>query len=877
MPILATKLHIPSPGSRVVIRPRLLERLNEGRESRLTLISAPAGFGKTTLAAEWIAGSGRPAAWLSLDEGENDVTRFLLYLIAALQTIDAKIGKDLSTALRAPQPPSTESILTSLLNEIAAVQDDIILVLDDYHLVDAAAVDHALAFLLDRLPPRMRLVIATREDPDLPLARLRARGQLTEVRAADLRFDASEAVEFLNTGMGLTLSADAAATLENRTEGWIAGLQLAAISLRGHPDPAGFIGSFAGSHRFVLDYLLEEVLRRQPAAVQSFLLHTSILSRMCGPLCDAVTGGASAPGSETLEQLERANMFIVSLDDQRRWYRYHHLFADALRQRLQQSLASSAGGVAGGVAELHVRASAWCEENGLEIEAFHHAVTARDSTRAERLVEGRGMPLYFRGVLVPVLSWLKSLPTETLDAHPALWTAWASATLATGEAGDATEKLRGAESALEGVPLDGKTRDIVGRIAAIRATLAIGRHEPDAIIAQSRRALEYLDPANLAYRTSTAWKMGFAYQLQGDLAAAGRAYAEVLSASEASGNTVFTLTALAGLGSVQEAESELRLAVASYRRVLDLAGDMPLPSATSMAHLGLARIYYEWNDLDAALDHVRHSEPLVRRFEKMGMAVACDVLLARLKLAQGAVAEAAALLSKADQEVRRNRLTQQASEVAAARVLILIRQGDLVAAGQLAGADHLPLGQARVHLARGDSAAALAELEPLCRQVEEKGHRDLRLRVIVLQALARRANGEKDEALRLLGEALALGEPNGFIRTFIDEGSPMAGLLAEAAAQGIMPGYAAALLDAFREPPPAPGRLLPGGSLVEALTRRELEVLQLVAQGLSNEEISERLFLSLSTVKGHNRNIFDKLQVQRRTEAVARARELRLL
>jgi LuxR family transcriptional regulator, maltose regulon positive regulatory protein len=877
MLILATKLFIPSPGSRVVLRPRLIERLNEGRQTRLTLISAPAGFGKTTLAAGWIAASGRPAAWLSLDEGESDITRFLIYLVSALQTIDAKIGNGLSAALRAPQPPSAESILTSLLNEIAALRDDIILVLDDYHLVDAAAVDQAMAFLLDRLPPRMRLVIATREDPDLPLARWRARGQLTELRAADLRFNASEAVEFLNTGMGLTLSADAAAALENRTEGWIAGLQLAAISLRGHPDAAGFIGSFAGSHRFVLDYLLEEVLRRQPAAVQSFLLRTSILGRMCGPLCDAVTGDASTPGHETLEQLERANMFIVPLDDQRRWFRYHHLFADALRLRLQQNPASSAGGVAGDVAELHVRASAWFEENGLEIEAFHHAAAARDFTRAERLIEGKGMPLYFRGALVPVLNWLKSLPTETLDARPALWTAWASATLATDQVDDAREKLLAAESALEGVPLDGKTRDIIGRVAAIRATLAIGRHDPDAIIAQSRRALEYLDPANLAYRTSTAWKMGLACQLRGDLVAAGRAYTEVLTASQASGNTVFTLVALAGLGNIQEAENELRLAAASYQRVLDLAGDMPLPSATGNAHLGLARIHYEWNDLDAALHHVQQGAPPTQLLEKMGRSVACDLVLARLRLAQGSVAEAAALLAKADREVRRNSFTQQAPGVAAARVLILIRQGDLEAAGQLAQAHGLPLSQARVHLARRDSTATLAALEPFRRQVEEKGQQDLRLQVLVLQALARHANGEKDTALRILGEALALAEPNGFVRTFIDEGSPMAGLLAEATARGIVPGYAAALLDALREPSPVPDASLPGGSLVEALTRRELEVLKLVAQGLSNEEIGERLFLSLSTVKGHNRNIFDKLQVERRTEAVARARELRLL
>jgi LuxR family transcriptional regulator, maltose regulon positive regulatory protein len=879
MPILATKLFVPSLGSKIVPRSRLIERLNEGLELKLTLISAPAGYGKTTLAAEWIAGSGRPAAWLSLDEGESDITRFLLYLVAAFQSIDVKIGKDLSAALRAPQPPSAESILTTLLNEIACVPESIVLVLDDYHLADAAVIDHALAFFLERLPPRMHMVIATREDPNLPLARLRAQGQLAELRAADLRFRASEAAEFLNTGMGLALPADAIAALEHRTEGWIAGLQLAAISLRGQPDAAGFIESFAGSHRFVLDYLLEEVLRRQPAAVQSFLLRTSILSRMCGPLCDAVMGDGSAQGSETLENLERANMFIVPLDDQRRWFRYHHLFADALRQRPGQGRASSAGGGAEAAAELHLRASAWYEENGLEIEAFHHATRAPDFTRAERLIEGRGMPLYFRGALIPVLNWLRSLPTEVLDARPALWTAYASAALATGQANDAKEKLRAAESALEGVPLDGKTRDLVGRIAAVRATLALGRPEMDVVIAQSRRALEYLDPANFAFRTSTTWKMGIAYRLQGDLPAAGRAYAEVLSASQSSGNTVFTLLALAGLGDIQETENALRLAAASYRRVLDLAGDVPLPYATCDAHLGLARIHCEWNDLDAALHHWRQSVPLAQSIENMEKSVACDLVLARLRLSQGGVAEAAALLSKAHHAAGRHAFAPQISRLAAARVRIMIRQGDLAAAGQIAQAHGLPIGLARVHLARGDGSAALAELAPYRRQLEEKGPQDQRLEVMILQALAYHANGQKDDALRSLGEALALAEPNGFVRTFIDEGSQMAGLLVEASAHGIMPDYAAALLDASRagERNDTKRSPAPGGTLVEALTRRELEVLQLVSQGLSNEEIGERLFLSLSTVKGHNRKIFDKLQVLRRTEAVARARELRLL
>src|SRR6266487_162227 len=409
-PILATKLYLPRLRPNVVSRPRLIERLNEGLHRNLILISAPAGFGKTTLVSEWLAGGARPTAWLSLDDQDNDLTRFLTYLVAALQTIAATLGEGVLGVLQSPQPPPTEAILTALLNDITTIRDHFVLVLDDYHVLDAKAVDHALTYLVEHLPPHMHLVIATREDPQLPLARLRAGDQLTEVRVTDLRFTHSEAAGFLNQVMGLNLSAQDIAALETRTEGWIAGLQLAAISMQGHKDTISFIKSFTGSHHFVLDYLVEEVLQQQPESVQNFLLRTSIFDRMSGPLCDAVLLDATTSGQETLEYLERANLFIVPLDNERRWYRYHQLFADLLRQRLHQSTASSPGDERDGVAELHRRASQWYEDNGLEIEAFHHAVAANDVERAERLIEGKGMPLQFRGAMISVLNWLESLP-----------------------------------------------------------------------------------------------------------------------------------------------------------------------------------------------------------------------------------------------------------------------------------------------------------------------------------------------------------------------------------------------------------------------------------------------------------------------------------
>src|SRR5215204_4644464 len=377
-PILTTKLYVPPPRPHAVLRPRLTGRLNEGLPRKLTLISAPAGFGKTTLLGEWVAGCERLAAWLSLDEVDSDPTRFLAYLVAALQTIAPNIAEGVLGALQSPQPPPTESILTVLLNEVTTVEDEIVLVLDDYHLIDATAVDDALTFLLEHLPPRMHLVIATREDPNLPLARLRVRGQLGELRAADLRFTPSEAAEFLEGVMGLSLSAEDIAALEDRTEGWIAGLQLAALSMRGREDVAGFIRAFAGDNRYVVDYLVEEVLQRQPERVRSFLLQTSILERLSGPLCDVVTGQDG--GKARLAALERGNFFVVPLDDQRHWYRYHHLFADVLRAHLRDEHPDR-------VPDLHRRASAWYEQHGEPSEAIRHALAAEEFERAASLVE----------------------------------------------------------------------------------------------------------------------------------------------------------------------------------------------------------------------------------------------------------------------------------------------------------------------------------------------------------------------------------------------------------------------------------------------------------------------------------------------------------
>jgi LuxR family transcriptional regulator, maltose regulon positive regulatory protein len=871
IPILATKLYIPPPQPKAVPRPHLTERLSEGLQQRLTLISAPAGFGKTTLVSEWVADWGRPVAWLSLDEGDNDPTRFLSYLVAALQRIAASIGAGVPGLLESPQPPPTESILTALLNEITTIPDNFTIILDDYHVIESEAIDNALTFLLEHLPPQMHLLIATREDPHLPLARFRARGQLLELRAADLRFSPAEATDFLNQVMGLNLSAEEISALETRTEGWVAGLQLAAISMQRHKDTASFIRSFTGSHHFVLDYLVEEVLTQQPEPVQTFLLRTSILDRMCGPVCDAVLLTPAASGQETLEYLEHANLFIVPLDNERRWFRYHHLFAELLRQRLQQGT---------NVDELHRRASQWYEDNGLEIEAFQHAVAANDVERAERLMEGKGIPLHFRGAVNAILAWLASLPKSVLDARPLLWVRSATMALTAGQTTGVEEKLQAAEAALvalKNAELDPQTGDLAGQIACARATLAIMRYQPEVVVVQARRALDYLLPENLRFRFTANWALSVAYQLQGDRVAASRALSEALSISQTSASLFSRILAVIHLGRLQEVEGQLYQAAETYRRVLPMVSEQPQPNASD-AYLGLARIYYEWNDLDAAQQHGQQSLLLARQFDGViDRFILCEVFLARLKLAQGDVAGAAILLAEAAQSVRQNNFVQRMPDVTAAQVLTLLRQGDIASAAHLVQTHELPVSQARVFLAQGDASKALALLSPLRQQMEAKGWHDERLKVMVLQAVALRMQGEKEKAVQTLGEALAVAEPGGFIRLFVDEGLPMAELLAEAVARGMMPGYTGKLLAAFEGVTDDRGHTTDRLSSVDPLSQRELEILRLITQGLSNRQIGERLFLALDTVKGHNRRIFDKLQVQRRTEAIARARELGIL
>ena len=891
-PILVTKLYIPPPSPKAVPRPRLIERLDAGLSAshKLTLVSAPAGFGKTTLVSEWAAGCGRPAAWLSLDEGDNDPARFLTCLVAALQTV-ADVGAGASTVLQSPQPPVVESILTTLLNEIATVPHSFVLVLDDYHAIDSEAVDHALTFLLDHLPPQMRLVIATREDPSLPLARLRARGQLTELRVADLQFTAAEAAEFLNEMMGLNLSDADITALEVRTEGWIAGLQLAAVSMQGHRDTAGFINSFTASHRFVLDYLVEEVLQQQPERIQTFLLRTSILARMCGPLCDAVLLDPAVPGQETLEQIEHANLFLVPLDSERHWYRYHHLFGDLLLRRL---------GNPPELAGFHQRASEWYEANDDLAEAFHHALAAGDFERAARQAEA-AWPRMNRSFQTSAwLGWVKRLPDAVVGSRPGLCILIGQALSDAGD-GDASETyLQYAERALDRAAAQAGSEAMPANIALIRADNAqlVGNvHET---VRNTELAIQLAPEDDSYLRARAAITLGFTHWATGDLEASLRALYAWMEDMRRLGNKVFAVAGvfaaadlLVALGRLGEAETALRQAIQTAAELGPEA-----VAVTAHHHLGLALLAHERGDDAAAARHMETAAGLSQRTTFVDWHYRWNLAQARLKESAGEWDAALSLLDEAGRVYVKNPIPIL-RPIEAHKARIYLKQGrpDMAAAWAqsrgLAVSDEVTypgeyeyLTLARVRLAEGNFTGVDELPARLLAAAEAQKRMGSLIEILLTQALLHQARNDLSQALAALERALATAEPEGYVRIFVDEGDAMRRLLLsfrsapEEQAAPSLRGYADKLLVAF----PRPAEInvksaitAPGSVLIEPLTNRELEILRLIAEGHSNAEIGRRLYLALSTVKGHNLRIFGKLQAQNRTEAVARARELGLI
>jgi len=862
-PLLTTKLCLPPARPNLVTRPRLIERLNEGLARPLTLISAPAGFGKTTLVTEWLHSAARPFTWLSLDEGDNDSARFLAYFVAALQKIDPAIGQAARAMLQAPQPPPPEALLTSLINDIAAAPQPFVLVLDDYHLIHTLPIHRQLAFLLEHQPPSMHLAIVSREDPPLPLARLRGRGQTTEIRQAGLSFTEAETAEFLRRVMRLELSSADVAILHQRTEGWVVGLQLAALSLRGSDDVHRLVQSFTGSHRNILDYLVEEVFQRQPAGVQDFLLKTSILDRFTASLCDAVVERGDS--REVLLSLEQANLFIVSLDESRQWYRYHHLFADLLRHRIDVELRHGA--------PLHQRASQWYGDNGFLAEAIRHALAGADWERAARLIGRVSDEMLRRGEIATLLGWFGKLPREVAGADPRLCLTYAWAALL-------ASQFEIAEPLLEHVEkLTPPESQFLGQVAAAQAYLARARGDNPRLIAKSEQALSRLSKTDYLNRGLVALNLGLTYWHAGRLKDAEPVLFEAHQASERAGNIYAALTAQFFLARTLAVRGKLRPAEAMCQKLIQEGGNIPV---LALIHYDLSTIYYEWNDLQKAGEHQRRGLEIGTRSGNEEFQNSGHIQRVFLALAQR---DSAGALESVEQShlLARNLNPATRARSAACHVQLALALGDLGMAAHWAEQvteevdahsfyRFLGLTQPRLLIAQGRKDVAAEQLKACYATASQGGWGYGVIAVRILQSLAAKAT---DEALPFMADALNMGQPEGFIRSFVDAGRGLIPLLQEAALRGVEPEYAGQILSAMgaehRKETPAQG------NLVEPLSGREIEVLRLVTAGLSNREIAAKLVISPGTAKTHIHHLCGKLGVRNRTEAATRAKELGLV
>lgn len=907
--LLTTKLYFPTVRRDLVPRPRLVARLTEGVTRPLTLIAAPAGFGKTTLVSEWRASkAGRtfPLAWLALDDEDNAPTHFLTYVIAALATVKPGFGESILALLKSPQSAPSKLILTNFINEVTLFSAPFALVLDDYHVISSPAIHEAMAFLLDHLPPPMHIIITTRADPPLPLARWRARHQLVEIRGDDLRFTSVEVATFLSQVMGLNLSSADIAVLETRTEGWVAGLQMAALSMQGRTDITHFLNSFSGSHRYILDYLLDEVLQQQPPDIQEFLLKTSILNHLADSLCDAVVGRGDSQA--TLERLEQANLFLIPLDDERRWYRYHHLFAEALRHWLQRLHPEQ-------VSILHRRASEWHEQHGLMTGAIHHALNTPDFERASHLVEQVGQELLMRSETVTLLKWLNVLPEELIRTRPRLCLFHAWTLIINNQVAEAEQRLQEAGE-LEADPA------ILAQVAAIRILIALFRGDMRRANELTRQTQALLPAGDPFLDGVTTLNLDISYFMNGDVEAARQAFAEVADISQKSGSVIVTVTIQCQMAEAQIGQGRLHQALATYQQALALATTLEgheLPGA-GQSHIGLAAIMYEWNNLEAAAHHLAEGFRLNQQVGEMG-AFDGYLIQASLKQAQGDAAGALEAIEQAGQIVRKfSRWAYR--NLAARRARLWLRQANLVAAAGWA-VDTLNLSAstqddledtyhfyefeqltlARILIAQasaglfadppipGDPAQeALQLLEVLYPEAVKLDRGKSVIEILLLQALAHQAKGNLTQAMAALTRALTLAEPEGFVRLFVDEGPPVAELLGRMNASsedGKLKEYIHILLATFSDlrskeesivnPKYSKGTPSSIQNLVEPLSERELEILQLIAAGQSNKEIAQTLVIAPGTVKKHTNNIYGKLGVHSRTQALAQAKALNLL
>ena len=910
MSMLATKFHVPAPRRHAVARPSIVDPLlPQGRADRkLTLVCAPAGFGKTTLLSQWVhrVRATEPevrVAWLSLDAGDNDPARFLTHLVAAIHNVDAKIGSGAKALLDGTQATAAEPVLVSLINDLVRVGTSFIVVLDDYHAVEARLVHDAVAFLLDHSPPQLHLAIASRSDPPLPLSRLRVRNQMTELRAADLRFSAQEAQAFLNECMGLSLSAAHIAALEARTEGWAAGLQLAALSLRGHADVPGFIDAFTGSNRFILDYLVEEVLQRQPEGVRSFLMRTALLDRLSGSLCDAVTGQGGS--SAVLGHLERANLFVVPLDERRQWYRYHHLFAEVLRARaaheepdLQQSL--------------HRRASEWYQHHDLLEDALKHALAAGDFERAGALLEAVVPAIRRSRNDATLRGWLSALPDHTVRANPVLSVFYAWMMFTAGDLDAVEQRLQDAERGLAEASKDGEPRrDPPGglkagseefralpvTIAVYRAALAQAVGDVAGTAAHARRALELCGPGDHLSRAAAAGFLGLAAWARGDLNTAVPTFADVAPNLHAAGNIADELASTMVLADLWMARGSLTAARRLLEHALSAADSAGISAGppTADLHMGISALYCESGALAAAKEHLESGIALGEAASLPENRYRRFVVMARLEYLSGNPERAIGLLEEAERRYLRG-FFPDVRPITAIKARIWIGQGALREASDWAQLRNLTAGDepsylrefehltlARLLIAQheadpsnGSLDDAFNLLERLLQAAQSAGRGGSVNEILVLKARAYQVQGGVGSALEALEQALKRTEAEKNVRLFLDEGAPMVALLHKAATEQIYPGYVSQLLHAATgETAPATS---PGTDAMRVqLSERELQVLRLLASSLSGPEVARQLFVSLNTLRTHTRHIFEKLQVSNRAEAVRRAREHGLL
>ena len=914
--LLATKLNVPGLRPDLVPRPRLAQRLDAGRERGLVLACAPAGYGKTVLLAEWVRRGRRPVAWLSLDAGDNDPARFWRHIVAALGRVRPGVSERMGPLLGSPPPPSFEPLVTALINEVAGQADAneaLLLVLDDYHVISSQLVHESLGFLLDNRPPGLHLALTSRSDPPLALARLRARGQLTELRAAELRFTPAEAAALLQqvtaapgeARLDAPLPDALAAALAARTEGWAAGLHLASLSLRGHTDADRFVAAFTGSHRYILDFLAEEVLERQPDQVREFLLETSVLERLSGELCDAVTG---RPGSQTLlEAIEAAGLFLTPLDEVRGWWRYHHLFADLLRARLQQEQPSR-------VSELHRNAAAWHAERGLADDAIQHAIAAGETTWAARLIERHYDAIFQQGESTTIQRWISALPAELAQSSPRLLLAQAWMALVGGDMEGAGEALDAAERALADdanepfEPSVGRAASLLANVSAAiglaRAYLAVLHGNANRAAASASRALAALDEGERVLHTVNLWMHALTEWVSGRLEDAERGLAASVAGWRAAGQRPMAAWACHDLGRVQRARGRQDLARAAYQRALEItapAGKAAMPAA-GIGYVGMAQVAYQRNELDAAHELVLEGIPLCRQLNWTQPLAGGLVTLAWIRQANGDPGGAREAMIEAERIAPDPVMTGLLNPVPVQRARLLLAQDDLPAAAgwtQESGLgeddepdypseqEHLVL--ARVLLAQARPGPALALLDRLYAAAAAQGRSGSLIEIGAVRALALAAGGDADRAVDALAEALTLACPQRYVRVFADEGPAMAALLARLIAAQRSGGAAAeiplgclvrlqrALSAQDVVPDAGRGTVAAVPGLVEQLTSRELEVLQMLAAGRSNRAIAGQLVVTLDTVKKHVSHVLGKLGAANRTEAVARARELSLI